>query len=108
MEMKKYGVLLALLILTGCAQKPRTALMRKMEQAGAGDLRTVTSQAIEQWFLRNPGVAFEVNRTCRDLRANAPATWGDTTDGRICSAAARVHFFYHRFQAGSFTFYISK
>ena len=70
--------------------------MRKMEQAGAGDLRLVTSQSIEQWFLRNPNVAFEISRTCQKLRANAPAKWGDTTDGRICAAASKVHFFYDR------------
>ena len=94
--MKKHCVLLALLTLAGCAQGNRTELMRKMEQAGAGDLRTVTSQSIEQWFLHNPDVAFEISRTCQKLRVNAPAKWGDTTDGRICMAASKVHVFYYR------------
>ena len=94
--MKKHCVLLALLTLTACANKPKTELMRRMEQAGAGDLRTVTSQSIEQWFLHNPDVAVEISRTCQKLRVNRPAKWGDTTDGRICMAASKVHVFYYR------------
>jgi len=97
--MKKHFVFLALLALAGCTREPRTDLMRKMEQAGSGDLRLVTSQSIEQWFMRNPDVAFEISRTCQKLRVNAPAKWGDTTDGRICAAASKVHFFYYRLRA---------
>ena len=89
-------MLLLLPILAGCSHEPRTDLIQKMEKLGAGDLRVVTSQSIEQWFLRNPDVAVEVSRTCRSLRSNAPAKWGDSTDGRICAAAAKVHFFYYK------------
>ena len=94
--MKKHIVLLALLTLAGCSREPRTELIRKMEQAGAGDVRTVTSQSIEQWFPRNPDVAFEMGRTCLKLKVNAPAKWGDMTDGRICAAASKVRVFYYR------------
>jgi hypothetical protein len=94
--MKRRLVLLALISLAGCSREPQTELTRKMEKLGAGDLRHVTSQSIEQWFLRNPDVAVEISRTCRSLRSNAPAKWGDTTDGRICAAASKVHVFYYR------------
>jgi hypothetical protein len=107
--MKRHLWLAALLGLAACSQEPRTDLIRTMERRGAGDLRSVTSQSIEQWFARNPQVAFEINRTCRSLRSNAPAKWGDTADGRICAAAARVHAFYCRIRpAGGLTFQFGK
>jgi hypothetical protein len=67
-----------------------------MEKAGAGDLREVTSQAMEQWFLANPDAAIKIRSTCRKLMANAPAKWGDSIDGHICAAAAKVPVFYYR------------
>ena len=94
--MRKQIAIFALLILAGCSREPRTELIRKMEQAHAGDLRSVSNQSIEQWFERNPDVAVEISRMCRSLRSNAPAKWGDTTDGRICAAASKVHVFYYR------------
>lgn len=30
---------------------------------------------------------------CRPVRKSASATWGDTTEGRLCKASARVAFF---------------
>ncbi len=94
--MKRHFFLLVLLALAGCYREPRTELIRRMEKAGAGDLRHVTSSSLEQWFLRNPDIAVEISRTCRTLRLNAPAKWGDSTDGRICAAASKVHVFYYR------------
>jgi hypothetical protein len=110
MEMKNLAlVFLVLLVAAGCSREPRTDLMRKMELSGAGDLRSVTSQSIEQWFLRNPDVAFDISRTCRKLKVNTPASWGDTPDGRICMAAAQVHIFYYRLRAAdNMTFSLSR
>jgi hypothetical protein len=108
--MKKLAlVFLVLLIAAGCSREPRTDLIRKMEQSGAGDLRSVSSQSIEQWFLRNPDVAFDISQTCRKLRVNTPAKWGDTPDGRICTAAAQVHIFYYQLRAvDNMTFSLSR
>jgi hypothetical protein len=96
MEMKKQCVLLVLLTFAGCTHEPRTELIRKMEQAGAGDLREVTSQSMELWFRRNPDAAIKIRGTCRKLMTHAPAKWGDTTDGRICAAAAKAPVLYYR------------
>jgi len=82
--------LLILLALSGCSREPRTELVRRMEEAGAGDLRSVTGPSIEQWFEWHPALAGEINRACRPLRLLAPARWNDTTDGRICAAAAQA------------------
>lgn len=91
-----------------CSREPATPLVQKMEQAGAGDVRSASSQALEQWFRQHEDMAVEIDGTCRSLRANASANWRDTTDGRICAAAAKVHVFHYRprpadgrtFQAG--------
>ncbi len=77
----------------GCVKEPKTELVRSLEAAGAGDMRTASTEAIEQWLRQHNQIAEEVDRTCRPLREKAPASWTDTTDGRICGAAARVTFF---------------
>lgn len=74
-------------------REPRTELMRKLEEAGAGDMQSVSSQSMEQWFHHHLNVAFEVNQTCYSLRAERPANWGDSIDGRICAAASKVQVF---------------
>ena len=83
----------ALSCLIGCSKEPRTELVRKLEAAGAGDVRTASTEGIEQWFKKHNKVAQEVDRTCQKLREKAPSNWAESTDGRICSAAARVTFF---------------
>ena len=108
--MKKFITLLLLLSpLTACSREPRTALTRRMEKAGAGELQSVTTQSIEQWFRQHPDVAIEISRTCSSMREKAPAKWGDSTDGRICAAAAKVHFFYYQLRSvNGITFSISR
>lgn len=102
------AVVVVLGLMAGCSTEPRTQLVLKMERAGAGDVRVASPQAIEQWFGEHEDVAVEIDRACAPLRAKAPATWRDTTDGRICAAAAKMHAFHYRprpidgktFQAG--------
>jgi hypothetical protein len=93
--MKNHFLILTFLLVSACSREPKSELMRKMEQSGAGDVRSATSQSIEQWFVRNPEVALDICKKCGPLRTNAPAKWGDTTDGRICAAAARANAFYY-------------
>ncbi len=83
----------ALSFLIGCSKEPRSELVRRLEAAGAGDVRTASTEGIEQWFKRHNKVAQEVDRACQKLREKPPSNWTESTDGRICSAAARVTFF---------------
>ncbi len=37
-------------------------------------------------------VAAEIDKMCAPVRGNAPANWGDTTEGRLCTAAKQLAF----------------
>ena len=83
----KLRILLPFIILAGCQQEPPSEIVKKVEAAGAGDLKTASSESIEQWFRKHPDVANEVKHLCVPLEERSPANWGDTTEGRVCKAA---------------------
>jgi hypothetical protein len=92
--MKLTLLLVGLLILAGCGRlsERKTPLVEKVEKAGAGDLSTATSDAMTRWLGDHQQIAAEVNRECEPLRTNATATWNDSTEGRLCQAAAVAKF----------------
>jgi len=76
---------------TGCSGwKSPSAIIAKAEAAGAGDLSSASTGAIQSWLERHRAVAHEVNRMCAAVRDNASADWADTTEGRLCAAARNV------------------
>jgi hypothetical protein len=83
-----------LLMCAACTTtEPRSAIVEHAEKAGSGELRGATSQSIQQWLGRNRQVAVEIESMCKPLRQSATARWGDTTEGRLCSAAHELAFF---------------
>ena len=68
-------------------------IVQKAEAAGAGDLATTSDASISQWLAKNPNVAKEIEALCKPVRKSASATWGDTTEGRLCKASGRAAFF---------------
>lgn len=85
--MKLTFLLIASLMLAGCAKESPSEIVRKVETAGAGDLRSVPQKGIEDWFRRHSELAAEVVKECRPIREAAPAIWSTTTEGRVCDAA---------------------
>jgi len=81
-------IVVLLIAMTGCSgcKRPST-IVAKAEAAGAGDLSSASTGAIQSWLERHRAVAHEVNRMCAAVRDNAPADWADTTEGRLCAAA---------------------
>ena len=80
--------------LTNCSRPgPPSPIVQKAEAAGAGDLATTSDASISQWLAKNPKVAKEIEDLCKPVRKSASATWGDTTEGRLCKASGRVAFF---------------
>ena len=78
------------LLLVGCTRVPRepaSEIVQKVEAAGAGDLRSASQDSIEDWFRKHSDFAVEVREQCRPIREKAPATWSNTTEGRVCNAA---------------------
>lgn len=74
--------------LGGCATEPSRAIVAKVEAAGAGDLRKVSPQAIEQWFQRRRDLALEVRQFCQPLKKSMSANWAVSTEGKVCEAAS--------------------
>ena len=84
-------IVVFLVATTGCSGWKRpSAIVAKAEAAGAGDLSSVSTGAIQSWLERHRAVAHEVNRMCAAVRDNASADWADTTEGRLCAAAHNV------------------
>jgi hypothetical protein len=92
--MKLTSLLVVLLILAGCTRlsERKTPLVEKVENAGAGDLSTASSDAMTRWLGDHQQIAADVNRECEPLRASATAGWNDSTEGRLCQAAAVAKF----------------
>lgn len=84
-------------VLTGCTSivpnEPRSAIVEKVRQAGAGDLSAASTAAIQQWLGKHRELADEVENLCKPVRQNAEAKWADSTEGRLCAAAHNLAFF---------------
>ena len=77
--------------LGGCAkQEPPSAIVQKMEQAGAGDLSSVSQTNIQDWFAKHKDLAYDIDDLCKPIRDKASAEWGQTTEGRVCNAAHQL------------------
>ncbi len=89
------------IVLAGCSlldqAEPKTALVQKVEQAGAGDLSKASTASIQQWLAKHGELAKEVNLSCQPIREKATANWADGTEGRLCEAARSATAFsdYH-------------
>jgi hypothetical protein len=92
-----FVVLFTALAMAGCSlfapKEPRSAIVGKVEKAGAGDLSTASMQAIQEWLGKHREIADTVEDMCKPVRQNADAKWADSTEGRVCSAAHTLAFF---------------
>jgi hypothetical protein len=83
----RLSVVLLGILLVGCTKEPPSEIVQKVEAAGAGDLGAASQHSIEDWFRKHTEFAVEVRDQCRPIRDKAPATWSNTTEGRVCNAA---------------------
>jgi hypothetical protein len=90
--------------MTGCtvigSKEPSSAIVEKLEKAGAGNLSTATTGSIQQWLGQRRSLADEVDAMCKPIRATAEARWADSTEGRICTAAQNLAFFRYKRREG--------
>ena len=80
--------LLLFVLLAGCTQERPSEIVQRVQNAGAGDVRSASQESLEQWFRQHRELASEIKGRCAPIQQGAPATWGDTTEGRICKAAS--------------------
>ncbi len=85
------------IVMTGCTlfapKEPRSAIVEKVERAGAGNLSTASTPAIQEWLGKHRELADEVEGLCKPIRQRADAKWADSTEGRVCTAAHALAFF---------------
>ena len=79
----------AALLLTACYDRnaQRSAIVRQVEAAGAGDLSTYTQQGLTQWFSTRPQLAQQIAAECVPIAKVAPANWLTTSEGTVCHVA---------------------
>jgi hypothetical protein len=85
------------LAMVGCRQKETaTPLVARLEAAGSGDLTDATTDSIQQWLQQHEELALLTKKDCLRIMDSAakPANWGDTTEGRVCTAALGTYFFH--------------
>ena len=86
--------LFAGLLSGGCKKvEPPSPIVKKIQDAGAGDVTNASKESIQQWFRQHRDLAKEIGQDCNRVKATKPADWGDTTEGRVCQAAASVAVF---------------
>src|SRR5262249_44337808 len=88
-------------------------IVTRVEKAGADDLRRASVSSMVQWFEKHPALAIKADTLCTLVREKPRAKWPETTEGRVCTAAAQVAGFivwqreletnndYRTFQGGS-------
>ena len=81
---------LFLLALGGCTREQPSRIVKLAEESGAGPLRNVSVVDMRVWLKDHPQVATRVDALCAPLRENAPASWSQTTEGRLCLAARTI------------------
>jgi hypothetical protein len=97
----RFAWIIAVLVMAGCKPaEPTSAIVQKLEAAGSGDLSHSSADSIQQWLGPRRQLAIEVETMCKQVRPNAPASWAETTEGRICAASAQLAFYRYTPQKG--------
>ena len=72
--------------------EPDSAVVRRVEAAGAGDFRAASNDALLDCFRKRQDADQGVRKSWEPIYRDAPATWADTTEGRVCRAAQVAAF----------------
>lgn len=83
-----------MIVFTACAPSPATRsnsdIIRQVEAAGSGPVEGASVQSLFTWFEQRTHLANQINRQCEQVKKTAPATWGDSAEGRVCEAASET------------------
>ena len=81
-------MLVLIFAVAGCKKaEPPSPIVKKVEDAGSGDLSQASMKSITDWFNKHQDLAKEIKKECVEVQNSKPANWRDTTEGRVCSAA---------------------
>jgi len=96
----KLTCLLILFFLASCMKDRPSEIVQRVQDAGAGDVRSASQLALEQWFRRHAEVAIAIKPNCATVQQSAPASWADSTEGRVCKAASLAMVFQYKPRQG--------
>jgi hypothetical protein len=94
--MKRMSVWLAvagLTMLAGCRHVEHSPIVAAFQQAGGGDVDQSTPDSIGQFLAKHEDVRKQLTPLCNQKKANAPADWTTTDEGKVCAGNARANFF---------------
>ena len=88
----KFVLLLLMVSLVGCSivNEPPSAIVQKAQSCGTGNLSRVSTAAVQDWFSKHRDCAVVVDEMCKPVRDKAPASWIESTEGRVCLGARGV------------------
>jgi hypothetical protein len=91
-----HTVFIALLValMTGCRSEPASPIVERVKRGGAGAVESASPQSLAQWIgAKGAEYADSLWTECEARKKTADATWADSTEGRVCSAAytARIN-----------------
>lgn len=101
-----FALAMGMLALASCAHKePRSEIVERAEQAGAGDVTSASAFAVEDWMRKHKDVAVQLNAMCAPIREKAPANWGDSTEAKVCTAARNAAMSTYKYPSDDKTYH---
>jgi len=79
------------LLMVGCNREPSSVIVEKVKRDGAGDVEKASLDSVTQWmWKKGTPYADDLWAQCEPLKKAGTATWSDSTEGRVCTAAHTV------------------
>ena len=80
-------------MLTGCRHVEQSPIVTAFHNAGGGDIDQSTLDSISQFLAKHEDVRKEITPLCAQKKANAPADWATTEEGKVCAGNTSANFF---------------
>ncbi len=94
-----YCSLTSLLLTESCTSvsspDSKSKIIQQVEAAGSGPVGNASVQSLYTWFEKHAHLANQLNKQCDQVKKTAPATWGDSPEGRVCEAASEISIRYY-------------
>ena len=92
-RMSVWVVATGLMMLAGCRHVENSPIVLAFQQAGGGNIDQATPDSIGQFLAKRENVRKRLTPLCNQKKANAPANWTTTDEGKVCAGNARANFF---------------
>jgi hypothetical protein len=71
----------------------QSPIVTAFHNASGGDIDQSTPDSISQFLAKHEDVRREITPLCAQKKANAPADWATTDEGKVCAGNTRANFF---------------